>query len=192
MTQQGYAPAGQTAASFVGSSGTGEMATGSSNNYAAMGNGTYNSPYGKTSGGYNYQAAGTLYLIQSFITANGDATLQPDGSQLLWTSTSNYAYLSNLGNGTAKINDMSNSADWGVRLGWGSGCYTNANAALTGDGTFTVTGVGSNAITTQHTDQYGGFTGWSGTGNGTLGSVSHSETLTYTGTGTVPNYSLSA
>jgi hypothetical protein len=181
-----YGGAGQVAASFVGSSGTGEMATGSGNNYASMGNGTYNQP--KTSGGYNYQADGLSYLITSYIAANGGVTPSPSG--LAMSPTSNYAYLSSIGSGTAKINDMSNSAGSGVNFGWGSGCYTNANAALTGSGTFMVVGVGSNGINTDITGASGAYTGWSGTGSGVLGSVTHTETATYTGTATVPNYSL--
>ncbi|RPJ63524.1 MAG: hypothetical protein EHM12_02070 [Dehalococcoidia bacterium] len=181
-----YGSAGQVAASFVGSSGTGEMATGSGNNYASMVNATYAKPH--TSGGYNYEASGSSYLITSYIAASGDVT--PSAAGLAMAPVSNYAYFVNAGNGTGKINDMTNAAGSGVNLGWGGGCYTNANAALTGVGTFTVAGVGSNAINTEITGASGAFTGWNLAGNGTMGSVDFTSTGNYSGNSSIPNYSV--
>lgn len=184
-----YGPAGQTAASFVGSDGTGEMATGSSNNYAAMVNGTYGGT--KTSEGYNYQASGTNYLIASYIGI-GDAGITGMGTPT-FTSTGNYALLQSYGSGTSKINDMTNQmGGTSLGFGWGGGCYTNANAIMTGAGTFTTFATGSNGINTDITGANGAYTGWSGTGTGTLGSVTHTETVTYSGTANVPNFSLTS
>ena len=201
-----YGPAGQVAASYVGSQGTGEMATGSGNNYASMGNGTYAQPH--TSGGYNYQADGASYLITSFITSKGGATLRSDGLGLVMDTTSNYAYFDSFGSGTSKINDMTNEASaGGVNLGLGGGCYTNANAVMTGTGTFTVHGVGTNGIqsalgaytlggagSTLNIAATGtGITYGSGvttTGNG-FGSTTLNVIANYGNGATVSNYSLS-
>lgn len=138
-----YGPAGQTAASFVGvnADGIGEMATGSWNNYASMVNGTYGKPH--TTNGYNYQASGTNYLIASYLGI-GDAAL---GNGLVLSPTGNYALLYSSGTGTAKVNDMTNQMYGnGLDFGEGGGCYTNANALLTGYGTFRVGSVGTNGI----------------------------------------------
>jgi hypothetical protein len=132
-----YGVAGQVASSFVGvgADGLGEMATGSTNNFAAMVNGTYG--LSKTSGGANYQASGTNYLIQSYIG------IGPLGSPI----DGNYALVQSTGTGTSKVNDMTNQmGGTSLALGQGAGCYTNANAVMTGSGNFLVQGLGTNGI----------------------------------------------
>ncbi len=174
-----YGAPGQQAASFVGSTGTGSMATGSWNNYADMGNGTYGLPH--TANGFNYEANGTNFTIMSYIGSNGGATVTDAGFTIL--PSANNAYLVSQGNGTAKINDMTNEA-WagGVNFGLGGGCYTNANAALTGTGQFLVNATGTNGITSG---------GWSVGGNGTYGSATFSAVANYNGNTSVADYSLS-
>jgi hypothetical protein len=159
-----YGAAGQTTSSFVGvgSDGVGEMATGNANNYAGGGTGTYAKPH--TSGGYNYQASGTNYLIQSYVGVLPGNIYSPVG---------NNAWLQSIGTGTAKINDMSN--DYGgnsLTFGKGQGCYTNANAIMTGLGQFAVNAFGTNGIQ-------------SALGSYTLGGVSN---LNIVATGTGINY----
>jgi hypothetical protein len=172
-----YGGAGQTVASFVGvGTGTGEMATGSWNNYAEGGTATYAQPH--TSGGYNYEASGTNFAIVSYIGI-GDANF---GTGFSTTSTGNNAYLQSTGTGTAKINDMSNGY-WGTGLTFGSGmgCYTNANALLTGTGQFLVNAIGTNSITSG---------GWNVGGSGTYGSATFSQLANYSGATSVSDYSL--
>jgi hypothetical protein len=191
-----YGIAGQVASSFVGvnADGTGEMATGSGNNYAAMVNGTYNQP--KTSGGYNYQASGTNYLIQSYI-----------GIGPLGASTGNNAVVQSTGTGTSKVNDMTNQmGSTSLALGQGAGCYTNANAVMTGSGNFLVQGFGTNGIqaalgaytlsgvgsnlnivATGNTVNYG--SGVTTTGSG-LGTTTLSVIANYGSGATVSDYSL--
>lgn len=198
-----YGLAGQTAASFVGTDGVGEMATGAWNNYASMVNGTYGKPH--TSGGYNYQAVGTNYLIASYIGI-GDAAINGNGSPV-FSSTGNYAVLSSVGNGSSKINDMTNQM-YGNSLafGQGGGCYTNANGVMTGSGQFAVQGYGTNGIqsalgsyalsgagsnlnivATGNTVNYG--SGITTTGSG-LGSTTLSVIANYGSGATVSDYSL--
>jgi hypothetical protein len=155
-----YGIAGQVASSVVqvGADGIGEMATGSGNNYAAMVNGTYGAT--KTSGGYNYQASGTNYFIQTYI-----------GIGAVGASTGNNAFVESTGIGTAKINDMTNQmGGTSLALGLGGGCYTNANALLTGEGRFAVGATGTDAIT-------------SALGSYTLGGAGSTLDIAATGTG---------
>jgi hypothetical protein len=173
-----YGAAGQQATSFVGSSETGSMATGSWNNYANMGNGTYAQPH--TPLGYNYEASGANFTILSYIGSNGGATVSDAGFAL--NPAANNAYLLSTGNGTAKINDMTNEA-WagGVNFGLGGGCYTNANAALTGSGQFLVNATGTNSITSG---------GWNVGGSGAYGSANFQAVAKYAGNTSVADYSL--
>ncbi len=172
-----YGHCGQVAYSFIGSSDAGSMATGSRTNYASMVNATYGKP--KTDGGFNFQASGADYLIQSFIASC--AELQ-GGS---WVATDNSAMLLGAGSGTMDINCMTNEASAGaVTLGAGGGCYTNANVTATGAGTFQVNATGCSNITTP----VGG--GWSVGGTGTYGSASMSIIANFNNGFTVGNYSV--
>jgi hypothetical protein len=127
-----YGVAGQTVYAYVGSSGTGTMATGSGSNYASMGNGTYGQPL---LGGANFTAdAGTgTYQIAQTVTA----------TQAIAQFVAN-------GSGTAKIDCMTTGASGAtnVNFGYGGGCYTNADALFTGAGNFTTSASGMNSITT--------------------------------------------
>jgi hypothetical protein len=68
-----------------------------------------------------------------------------------WVDSGNgdYASLSALGIGSADLDCMSSEADGGkVRLGWGCGCYTNADFTATGSGEFQLQANGNTSATT--------------------------------------------
>jgi len=161
-----YGAAGQVAQSYVtADGGTAYMATGSSDNYAAMVNATYGKS--KTPGGFNYEANATLFTIGSMVTAG---------------PSNDIAWFTSIGTGTANINDMTNEANaGGVKLGRGGGCYTNATFGGNGAGTFTVWGSGGNNIQTGTINA---------NGNGSVGSVTYSSILNYAGTATNTDYSI--
>ncbi len=171
-----YGVAGQTVYAFVGSSGTGSMATGSGTNYAAMGNGTYGQPH--TAGGFNFEANGSSYQILEY----------------LGTSSGNYAQFDAQGNGTAVIDCMTTggSGAGNINFGWGGGCYTNADATFTGIGSFAVDAVGSNSITTPIAGASGAMVagGWTANGDGTLNSVSYHVIANFVAGATISNYSV--
>lgn len=166
-----YGSAGQLAySSILADIGSAEMATGSSNNYAQMVNGTYGKPW--TTNGANFEANSDNYAIYSFIGKS--ATID---SNYNITPSDNWAEFSVVGSGTAKINDMTNEASgcWPLKLGYGGGCYTNAKALLTGSGIFAVNAVGTNSITVP--GDVGGLT-IPGAGYGT---TSYSLVVNYAG-----------
>jgi hypothetical protein len=145
-----YGAAGQTVYAFVGSNGTGAMATGSGTNYASMGNGTYAQPH--TAGGFNFEAnagAGTYQIIQSVTAVDALAQFVANGT------------------GTAKIDCMTTGASGAtnVNFGYGGGCYTNADALFTGAGSFGTYAEGSNSITTPSAG------GWTANGVSTLQTI---------------------
>jgi hypothetical protein len=161
-----YGAAGQVAQSYVlADGGTAYMATGSTMNYAAMVNGTYTKP--KTPGGYNFETNATYFEAGSLISSG---------------IGNDQAYFTSIGSGTAKINDMTNEASaYGVQLGRGAGCYTNANALFNGIGTFTVGANGGNNIQTGTINA---------NGNGTVGSVTYQAILNYNGAASNTDYSV--
>jgi hypothetical protein len=146
------------------------MATGSSTNYASMVNGTYGQAH--TAGGYNFEANGSSFqILQTIASGNGDL-----------------AQFNSIGNGSSRINSMTtqagaNSAD----LGWGAGCYTNANATFTGAGSFIVYAQGNNGITTPIAGANGAMVagGWTASGASTLQTV-----MSYANGGSVGNFSV--
>jgi hypothetical protein len=180
-----YGPANQIVYAFIGANGgTAEMATGSWNNYAEMTNGTYGKP--KTTNGYNFEAStsgtGANYQILQYVGTGYT------GAYTGASTTSDYAVFNALGNGTAKINNMTTGAYGAnqVAFGYGGGCYTNANAAFTGTGSFAVTGVGSNQVTSPSAG------GWTANGNGTFGSATFNAVATWTnGSASVADFSTS-
>ncbi len=172
-----YGVAGQSIFNFVGSSGTGAMATGSSTNYAAMGNGTYGKPH--TTGGFNFEAnagSGTYQVLQTISAIEALAQFVANGS------------------GTVKINSMTTEAAGtaNVNLGWGGGCYTNATMLATGAGDFTATAIGKNSVTTPIAGASGAMVagGWNGIGNGTYGSVALNTVMTFANGASVGNFSV--
>ena len=60
----------------------------------------------------------------------------------------NFAGLSAAGSGSANLDCMSSEAGSGVRLGWGCGCFTNADFTATGTGTFNQQATGDTESTT--------------------------------------------
>jgi len=61
-----------------------------------------------------------------------------------------FAGLSAMGTGSANLDCMSSEASGnsGVRLGWGCGCYTNADFTATGSGQFILQAIGDSSATT--------------------------------------------
>lgn len=165
-----YGPAGQIVNAFVGSTGTGAIATGSGTNFAAMTNGTYGKPH--TDGGYNFEANGASYQIYQTILAQNSI-----------------AWFESLGSGSSLINDMTTQASGASNtdLGWGAGCYTNANAVFTGSGSFEVYAAGPNSITTPISGASGTMVpgGWTANGPSSLNTV-----MTFANGGSVGNYSI--
>ena len=131
-----YGPSGQSSYSLLTAyGGTGEMAMGSWTNYASQKDCLYSSTGQKlgvpvrTSGGHHFEANATDYFMMHNISA-------PDGD---------WAYVRALGSGTAALDCMNNEmgAD-NLRLGWGCGCYTDADFSATGAGQFDAYGIGNN------------------------------------------------
>ena len=167
-----YGVAGQSVYAYVGSSGTGAMATGSSTNYASMVNGTYGLTH--TANGYNFEAdasGGSYQITQTISSPNA------------------LAWFNSLGSGTSKINDMTTQASGAnsVDLGWGAGCYTNANALFTGAGSFETYAQGQNGITTPISGASGSMVagGWAASGVSSLDTI-----LNFTNGGSIGNYSI--
>jgi len=174
-----YGPAGQTVYNYVGTSGTGAIATGSWTNYAEMTNGTYAKPH--TAGGYNFEAAGDQGGYQIIQTISASDAI----SQFVATGT---------GSGTAQINSMTTGAYGAnsVKLGWGAGCYTNANAVFTGAGSFQVGGSGANSVSTPIAGANGAIVtgGWVVNGDGSSGSASINTIANFVNGATVGNFSV--
>lgn len=125
-----YGPAGQQSYSFVGvEDGVATLQNRSLTNYASM----RDSNYG--------------WHANDHITVVG-----ADGYLLIRAMDSgagNVASLQAGGTGSADLDCMSSEASAGqVRLGWGCGCYTNADFTATGTGTFQLDGVGNTSATT--------------------------------------------
>lgn len=174
-----YGSAGQEVYTFVGSNGSGSLSTDSGTNYAGMTNGMY----GQTVvGGADLTANGSNYLIQQYVL---NSVGQPSG---------NGAGLQAAGNGSAAVNDMTTGASGGsqANLGWGGGCYTNATAAFTGAGTFSVWGTASNSVSTPIADASGALVpgGWVANGNGSTGSATLNTIMNFVNGGSVGNFSV--
>lgn len=163
-----YGFAGEYSYNYVSASGgTAHLSVDSLSSYASM----------YTHSG-SLDANATAYRIESWFGEDGDPSNLID----------NWAGLIAFGGGTADI-DMGHSSasyhgDGTVTFGWGCGCYTNADAAFTGFGTFQVDAVGSNSITVP------GDGAWVIPGSGTYGSCSYTTIATFTGSFNVPNYSV--
>lgn len=176
-----YGSAGQDVSAYVGSSDSGSMATGSWTNYAEMTNATY----GKTLvNSHNFTASasgesGSYTISETISSENAIAGFVAGGS----------------GTSSAQIDCMTTGAygSDAVNLGWGGGCYTNADATFTGAGTFMVGAYGSNSITTPIANASGSLVsgGWTINGDGTPGSASLSIIANFVNGGSVGNYSVS-
>jgi len=153
---QHYADAGQVVYAYADTgTGTGsvDFSLSSIAQYAGMAN---------TSGGFNADAS--------------DYTLTNE----VYSGTGNAAMFLAMGSGIANIDCWHTSAGNGVNFGLGQGCYTDADAAMTGPaGTFAVTGQGATSVV------YPGM-GMS-SGGGTLGIVAN-----WVNSLNVANFSLSA
>ena len=180
--ESSYGPAGQMTYTYVfADEGSAEFAMGTTNNFAAMKDCTWNKP--KTAGGKNFEANAASFILRQWV---GNGANAGDGYAPIITPTNNWASFEAQGAGTAVIDCMSCEAkESNARLGWGCGCFTNADAVLNGTGQFSVNAVGSNSI-----DSPSGGGGWSVPGDGTFGSCSLSIVATYAGNFTVSDYSM--
>jgi len=126
-----YGAPGQTSWSFVVvDDGTASMAYRTWTNYASLKDPSYGY---QLSGGHNIIADADAYLINRGVQAS-------DGTNASTLIT---------GSGTAVLDNMvSEASATGVRLGWGGGCYTDANFSATGTGTFTLSATGDTSATT--------------------------------------------
>lgn len=101
----------------------------SSTNYASMGD--YN--YGWNANDHITVANASNYFLERYMDSG----------------SGNFAGLMVVGSGDADLDCMSASASAGqVRLGWGGGCYTNADFTATGTGVFQLDGIGNTSATT--------------------------------------------
>ncbi|MHB8084379.1 MAG: hypothetical protein ACYDHZ_00940 [Dehalococcoidia bacterium] len=170
-----YGASGQTTGTLVTSTDSGSMSTDSWTNYAEM----TNAMYGHTVVGAADLTANGTYTIQQYVASSMSGN----------TITGDYAMLTAGGTGTAAINDMTTGASGAtnVNLGWGGGCYTNANAIFTGSGTFQVAAAGTNGITTPIADASGAMVagGWTALGVSSLNTI-----MVFTSGGSVGNFSV--
>jgi len=129
--ESAYGDPGQTSWSFVAvDDGTASMAYRTWTNYASLKDPGYKY---QLPGGHNIVADADLYLIDRGVQAS-------DGTNASTVIT---------GNGTAVLDNMGSEASaTGVRLGWGCGCYTDANFSATGTGNFTLSATGDTSATT--------------------------------------------
>jgi len=156
-----YGLPGQYTYSFLGvEDGTGSMAIRSVSNYASMIDPTYGY---QLSGGHNIVADASYYEMVRYVEAS-------DGD---------YGVFNADGNGQATLDSMvSEMSATGVRLGWGGGCYTDANFNATGaGGSVLVEGSGGNSVSGMGVSM----------GGGTLSFIAN-----WVGSISIPNYSLTA
>lgn len=125
-----YGNPGQQSYTYVGVlDGVATLQNRSGTNYASMGD--YN--YGWNANDHVTVIGASAYTIQRFMDSGNV----------------NFAGLLANGTGDADLDCMSSSATAGqVRLGWGGGCYTNADFTANGTGSFTLTGIGNDSATT--------------------------------------------
>ena len=128
-----YGVAGQQSYTYVGvSNGLATLQNRSWTNYASM----KDSNYGWNANDHITVIGATAYTLQRFMDS-GNVNFAE-----FWAS----------GTGDADLDCMSSEAGAGqVRLGWGCGCYTNADFTASGAGTAKLTGVGNNSATTAMT-----------------------------------------
>ena len=174
-----YEDAGQHLYSYIGSSsdGSASMEMTSLIAYAYLSN---------TSSGFHADA--DSFVLSTWLGDKGGPTTPATGP---------WAAFSAQGSGQADVNLWHSSiGSWGpnnqVNFGWGMGSYTKCNASFVGSGQFSVDALGASRIATQIANASGTVNGWIGTGDGTLGSVAYHASAVYTGTLTVPNYSMSS
>jgi len=125
-----YGPAGQQSYTYVYTTdGDATLQNRSGTNFASM----RDSNYGWNANDHITVANATNYTLTRFMNSgNGD-----------------FARLDAFGDGSADLDCMSSEADGGkVRLGWGCGCYTNADFTATGSGTFQLQAMGDTSATT--------------------------------------------
>lgn len=140
---------GQVSYSFVGASGSGEMATGSNSYGAGLHDNTWGKP--RTSGGHNFEATGSSYQILRTMTAG-------DGD---------FTGVNAIGSGSAYMDCLWSGAYGGgqsyLAKGWGYTWDHDFNA--TGSGTFDLVAVGNNGATFNNvtmTGSTGGSFNWTG------------------------------
>ena len=131
-----YCPAGQQSYTYVWTDdGNATLQNRVGTNYASM----KDCNYGWNANDHITVDNATNYALARWVDAD---------SSLANTNSLNFAGLVASGTGNADLDCMSSEAGNGVRLGWGCGCFTNANFTATGGGTMQLTGVGNNSATT--------------------------------------------
>jgi len=125
-----YGAAGQQSYTYVWTNdGDATLQNRSATNYASM----KDSNYGWHSNDHITVTGATAYTLQRFVDSGNV----------------NFAGLLASGTGDADLDCMSSEASAGrVRLGWGCGCYTNADFTANGTGTLWLDAVGNNSATT--------------------------------------------
>jgi len=125
-SKSSYGDAGQNSYTFIGSSGTGDLAWRSTSNYASL----KSSNYGWQANG-QIQATGNQEIIHTFGTAT------------------EWAGMHVVADATTYISDMSEGSNsGGYVFGKGLGCYTNAEVDIVGSGTFDLDAYADNSIVT--------------------------------------------
>lgn len=126
-----YGLPGQVSYIFVGiSDGLAALQNQSSTNYASM----KDSNYGWNANDHITVAGSSAYALQRYVQSGPG---------------SNVAEILATGSGNAELDCMSSEASAGqVRLGWGCGCYTNADFVATGTGQMQLNAWGNNSATT--------------------------------------------
>ena len=124
-----YGDAGQNSYTFIGSSGTGDLAWRSTSNYASLSS----SNYGWQANG-QIQATGNQYIFHSFYIDDSYS----EGAEIKFS-----------GIASTVITDMSEkSGKSSYTFGKGCGCYTNAEVDIVGSGTFDLNAYADNSIVT--------------------------------------------
>jgi hypothetical protein len=176
-----YGNPGQHSYSYVGSSGTGEMAWYSWTNYAEMANCEYKKP--TTTSGKNFEASGSSFIIDHWLTdASGD------GANVLAT-----------GSGSAQIKLMGEKAggkDTYFNMGFlpvcGDGCAWDNNYATfdaSGTGTLSLSGWADNSLTVGACPS-GSCVGVTIPGDGSDNSATYNLVIGYSGVFNYPDFGI--
>ncbi len=172
-SKSSYGAAGQTSYSYVGSSGTAAMAWTTKTNYASMDNCQYSQP--TTTNGKNFEATGSVYMIQHQITdSSGDGAnflASGDGSAMIKLqgetsagSAFNMGHLPVCGDGKA----------------W---CNNYATFAGTGSGDFNVNAWADNDLSVHNSG-----TPWTIPGDGSDDSAQFNLHVSYAGDWSMPDF----
>jgi len=156
-----YGAAGQQSYTYVFTpDGSATLQNSSSTNYASM----KDCNYGWNANDHITVSGSTYYELQRYVDSGAG----------------NYAEINAFGGGDADLDCMSSEASAGqVRLGWGCGCYTNADFTANGTGTMELYAYGNNSATTAMAP-------------GMTGATSFDFIASWAGAFSIPDYSTTA